>query len=509
MPRRHGQHEVLPYAADEESGNACSERKHGRHKTSSREKRSSKKPKASRPLRGLESDEDDILVDLDAADGATSGSTAAKALLIFAAAAVFAATFTLARGVRRSGGDQTGVEAATYEAKLVLLNTPPPPDASPPPPQPPPPSSSPSPWPPPPTSPPLPPSPPPPPSPITQAPPPFRHDAQRWQRNQGYNCYKNHGGTPLVAPDKENKVGSKDACIDLCIATKDCTACVVKAGKGATVSCWLRKTVVLWQCSTGDTDKYSAAYDTHVNPDFVSPSPPPPKPLPPRPPPSPPQPPSPPSPPPSPPRGGCFSGQARLVPSTFAHLLKCTARSACDVCGNQKACPVGRLPSGMSIPRHNVPQYMGDGVWDGATITTAGAVAAMLGDPFAYTPSPVMLAYVQLFSGYEGQELMLAVAKAIAEQWASGDREGEPLNFGQYNDPRTPSGFFNVARQLTRKRLQSSPVWPKLPQRLRSRLEASHFALDRGSAVCAAVAAVDALHAAYVEITGRMLSRRS
>ena len=44
------------------------------------------------------------------------------------------------------------------------------------------------------------------------------------------------------------------------------------------------------------------------------------------------------------------------------------------------------LPSGMAVPRHNVPHYAGNGPWDGQGLSFEGALSAMLGDPFQYTP---------------------------------------------------------------------------------------------------------------------------
>ena len=42
----------------------------------------------------------------------------------------------------------------------------------------------------------------------------------------------------------------------------------------------------------------------------------------------------------------------------------------------------------MALPRHNVPQYMGNAVWDGNVLDLSSAVKAMLGDPFAFAVAP-------------------------------------------------------------------------------------------------------------------------
>ena len=72
----------------------------------------------------------------------------------------------------------------------------------------------------------------------------------------------------------------------------------------------------------------------------------------------------------------------------------------------------------MQFPRHNVPQYSGNAVWDAASLDLQTAVAALLGDPFAFAVSPAMDALRHLFLGHRSQELL----RSLHQRWGGDER---------------------------------------------------------------------------------------
>lgn len=91
--------------------------------------------------------------------------------------------------------------------------------------------------------------------------------------------------------------------------------------------------------------------------------------------------------------GGC---KAFVPRSDFGAKFGCSVEAACRLCDD---CSPEIMPSGMSFPRDNVPQYAGNGVWDSRGISLSSAVGAMLGDPFQFAVSPEFDALRRLFKG--------------------------------------------------------------------------------------------------------------
>ena len=223
-----------------------------------------------------------------------------------------------------------------------------------------------------------------------------------------------------------------------------------------------------------------------------SPSPAPPplplKPPPSRPPPPPPDGPPPPASPPSPPvptspinlLGGCKSYATR---ASYETAFGCTDDIACTSCGD---CRVPTLPSGMRWPRHNVPQYMGNAVWDARSVSTMeSSIGAMLGDPFQYARSSSLDLMVRLLMGYEKD----ALVDAFAPHWPLDDRY-----IGYQWSLQTRERLFQAVRQnFDRAYLTRSDVWTRLlPASVREQLEQTPpSSLPEEVAVCAAVLIMD------------------
>ncbi len=139
----------------------------------------------------------------------------------------------------------------------------------------------------------------------------------------------------------------------------------------------------------------------------------------------------------------------------------------------------------MWLPRENVPQYTGSLVWDGHVLTLAGAVGAMLGDPFAFSTTPEADALSALFAGIPSSER----AQRLERRWAVDERY---CNWRASLGTRTT--FLEAMRALTPAYVRYHPSWAALvPQpAMRARIEASMNAsveLDAREAAAAAAAA--------------------
>ena len=223
-------------------------------------------------------------------------------------------------------------------------------------------------------------------------------------------------------------------------------------------------------------------------PIILPPSPPPPK-TPPCPPPSPtPPPPSPVAPPPLPPGatpspvnllGGCRAYAPR---ASYKDALGCPDDIACTTCG---ACSNPTLPSGMRWPRHNVPQYMGNAVWDARGVSTLEtAIGAMLGDPFQYARSVNVELLLRLLRGQEKGELV----DSLDPDWPLGD-----AYMGYTWSIETRRKLLNALRaRFDRSFLVNSSLWTRLPTDVRHQLEQTPpRELPYESALCAAVLLAD------------------
>ena len=192
--------------------------------------------------------------------------------------------------------------------------------------------------------------------------------------------------------------------------------------------------------------------------------------------------------------GGCRAYQPR---ASFERT-GCTAQTACEVCGEGNCVPA-RLPSGMNLPRHNVPQYMGNAVWDGHVLDLPGAVRAMLGDPLSFAVSPEL----------DAIRTLLMLPNSSAHSRASRLDKAWPNDY-RYNaffsaQPTRESFFASLVRGgasgqgLTPTHVLSSFTWRRLPPTPAK--TALHAALSRGVALshevatCAAIFLADAIWA--------------
>jgi len=76
----------------------------------------------------------------------------------------------------------------------------------------------------------------------------------------------------------------------------------------------------------------------------------------------------------------------------------CDQSTPCRLCGLECQ-ESASFPSGMHLPRHNVPQYSGNAVWDSLARDDGfgRAIAALLGDPFAFVITPEVDAFRRVF----------------------------------------------------------------------------------------------------------------
>ena len=138
----------------------------------------------------------------------------------------------------------------------------------------------------------------------------------------------------------------------------------------------------------------------------------------------------------------------------------------------------------MTLPRLNVAQYAGNGIWDGNFQAFSSAIAALLGDPFEFAMAPEMHA---LFVALEGR------VKTQRETLAKLERR-----WGQKSTNLLQSTFLDGASRLTRDYLMRHPVWGALDEDVRLNLEArlsTRAGLGREAAVCTAVLLADAAFA--------------
>jgi len=195
--------------------------------------------------------------------------------------------------------------------------------------------------------------------------------------------------------------------------------------------------------------------------------------------------------------GGCRAYEQRASYQTLRGGAGCNEQTACAACG-QDACARATLPSGMTFPRHNVPQHMGNAPWD-AKAGLGDGVAAMLGDPFAFVVSPELDALRRLFRSpsIEAQQL----AAQVGAKWNADPR------YSVYRAAEYTRTTFMTAlseggphgRGLTSALVLGSSTWARLsPSTMKGRLQQ---ALESGRgltpevATCAAIYVMDAVFA--------------
>jgi hypothetical protein len=186
--------------------------------------------------------------------------------------------------------------------------------------------------------------------------------------------------------------------------------------------------------------------------------------------------------------GGCRTPWPR---ADYAVRTGCNGTLACKICGSLgHSCDntVVTLPSGMQFPRHNVPQFAGNAVWDGPALDLGGAVRAMLGSPFDFAVSPEMHALELVFAGLGHRE----VAEELRVRW--------------HDEPRYPAyemargsrrAFLSAMSRLTAHYVFSHPSWRSLaPHSVRQQIETmagtrDHSSASRPAATCAAAIILD------------------
>ena len=177
--------------------------------------------------------------------------------------------------------------------------------------------------------------------------------------------------------------------------------------------------------------------------------------------------------------GGCRSHAHR---ASYEQSFGCTDDIKGSTCGDWNT---PTLPTGMGFPRHNVPQYMGNGVWDarGVVLLTT-AVGAMLGDPFQFARSPNLELLIRLLRGQETD----ALAEAFSSGWPLDDRY-----VGYMWSTETRDRLLNLLRQrFNRDYLTGSTLWSQLPAEIRQQLEQTPpSSLPEEVAACAAALLMD------------------
>ena len=139
----------------------------------------------------------------------------------------------------------------------------------------------------------------------------------------------------------------------------------------------------------------------------------------------------------------------------------------------------------MKLPRHNVPQYMGNAVWDARSVVTLdSAIGAMLGDPFRYARSTPLDLLTRLLMGLEKDALVAefdphwpADPRYIGYQWSTDTRERL---------------FRGLRNNFDRAYLTSSAAWARLPAEIRQQLDQTPPSqLPEEAAICAAALLMD------------------
>ena len=189
---------------------------------------------------------------------------------------------------------------------------------------------------------------------------------------------------------------------------------------------------------------------------------------------------------------GCRSPWPR---ASFIARTSCalSGEAACRICGSTSACTSISTPSGMQFPRHNVPQYTGNSVWDGPIHDLESAIRAMLGDPFAFAMSPEMDALQRLFSRKSTSDIL----RDLGHRW-----HDEP-RYPAYEMSRgSRNAFLGAMSHLSVDYIVGHRTWPYvIPESMRQRVEASlrsstlSLPISGPAATCAAAIVMDGIFA--------------
>ena len=143
----------------------------------------------------------------------------------------------------------------------------------------------------------------------------------------------------------------------------------------------------------------------------------------------------------------------------------------------------------MRFPRHNVPQFTGNAIWDGPVLTLGSAVGAMLGDPFEFAVSPELDGLRHVLRGHSNVDMI----EAMERRW-----HDEP-RYPAYEMARgTRGAFFDAIRRLSPEYLTSHASWTSLvPEPMRLPLEEAirSGSLGEEAATCAAAMIMDGVFA--------------
>ena len=184
--------------------------------------------------------------------------------------------------------------------------------------------------------------------------------------------------------------------------------------------------------------------------------------------------------------GGCRSPWPR---ASYGARAACNQTTACTLCGSTTSCAEVKLPSGMRFPRHNVPQYSGNAVWDGNSLTLAIAVKAMLGDPFAFAVSPEFDAVRHVFQGHGHDEMMLS----LQHRWRDEPR------YPAYEMSRgSRNGFFGAISHLNGRYMTNHRQWTTIvPPEYRQHVDdlITRPSVHPAAATCAAAIIMDGIFA--------------
>ena len=203
--------------------------------------------------------------------------------------------------------------------------------------------------------------------------------------------------------------------------------------------------------------------------------------------------------------GGCASYAPR---ASYTHIGT-DASQVCDASTPGRLCgetgTTARFPSGMELPRHNVPQYLGNAVWDGlARDSTGRLIAGLLGDPFAFVVAPEMDALRRLLMDASltpaGLRAQMERAWSIDVRYESSfNSNGTMLNF-----MNALSGAEGRGPGLTREFILNSSAWRQLgPASVKRRIERAITGaapLSPEAAMCAAAHMMDSMF----ELRGRV-----
>jgi len=196
--------------------------------------------------------------------------------------------------------------------------------------------------------------------------------------------------------------------------------------------------------------------------------------------------------------GGCRAHMWRGSYTFFNGVAAtaCNEHTPTRMCGGSYE--PAQFPSGMQLPRHNVPQYMGNGVWDALARDGFGRLlGAMMGDPFAFVVAPEVDALRRLLMDTSLTPQTLAAQ--LDRAWSIDTRyEGTESSRGtRQNFLNAISGVNSTAGGLSRAFILNSESWARMgPPAVKRRIEQAlrgSVSLSPEAATCAAIHMMDTM----------------